>query len=235
MTKPSVATTFVPETRIGRHFLKSKTWDVHVIQRALKDLLRLFPQPQRHFDTILDVGSGFGYSLIQLDRQFKPQQLIALDADPEMADILPPSIRQCRAPVTQIAADAARMPIPDASVDMVFCHQTFHHLVEQDAAMAEFYRVLKPGGYLLFAESTKAYIYSWIIRLFFRHPMDVQKTAPEYLEQIQKAGFELSEQRISMPYLWWSRWDLGFLEWVGCKVPEKREETLVNLVAIKPA
>lgn len=117
-----------------------------------------------------------------------------------------------------------------------FCHQTFHHLVEQEAALAEFLRVLKPGGVLLFAESTRRYIHSWIIRALFRHPMDVQRTAPEYLQMVRAAGFVVPETSISYPYLWWSRGDLGILErWFGIAPPAAREETLLNLVAIKPA
>ena len=61
-------------------------------------------------------------------------------------------------------------------MDLIFCHQTFHHLVEQERALAEFYRVLKPGGYLLFAESTEAYIDTWVIRWLFRHPMHCTST-----------------------------------------------------------
>jgi hypothetical protein len=97
--------------------------------------------------------------------------------------------------------------------------------------------VLKPGGMLLMAESTKAYIHSWIIRLLFRHPMDVQKTAEEYLALIRQAGFEVHPDRISYPYLWWSRSDLGLLNKLGIKKTPpigQREETLLNLVAIKP-
>lgn len=100
--------------------------------------------------------------------------------------------------------------------------------------MQEFFRVLKPGGVLLFAESTRRYIHSLPIRLLFRHPMEIQKTAAEYLGLLRGAGFDLPDERISMPYLWWSRPDLGALEWFGFKVPQKREETLVNAVAIKP-
>jgi hypothetical protein len=37
-----------------------------------------------------------------------------------------------------------------------------------------------------------------------------------------------------MPYLWWSRPDIGFFEWIGLPVPQKREETLVNAVARRP-
>ena len=50
-----------------------------------------------------------------------------------------------------------------------------------------------------------------------------------------RAGFDLPDSRISLPYLWWSRPDIGFLEWIGVPVPKKREETLINAVAIKPS
>jgi len=95
--------------------------------------------------------------------------------------------------------------------------------------------VLKPGGILLFAESTKRYIHSWIIRALFRHPMDVQRTAQEYLAMVRAAGFVVPESSISYPYLWWSRGDLGIAErWFGVAPKKDREETLLNLVAVKP-
>ena len=132
-----------------------------------------------------------------------------------------------------IRASSAALPLPDASVDLLFCHQTFHHLVDQDAAIAEFFRVLKPGGTLLFAESTRRYIHSWIIRLLFRHPMEVQKTAPEYLALVRAAGFVVPDAQVSYPFLWWSREDLGLVERVlRIRPPAVREETLINLVAI---
>jgi ubiquinone/menaquinone biosynthesis C-methylase UbiE len=135
-----------------------------------------------------------------------------------------------------VRASSAALPLADASVDLLFCHQTFHHLVDQDAAIAEFFRVLKPGGTLLFAESTRRYIHSWIIRLLFRHPMEVQKTAAQYLALVRAAGFAVPDAQVSFPFLWWSREDLGLMERVlRVKPPQGREETLINLVATKPA
>lgn len=224
---------FIEETRIGNWFLNSHTWKVHVLRRALNDLERLMPDLPRGGD-VLDVGCGFGHAFEEIHRRFRPRLIVGLDADPELQGRAGPAAAACGAPVRLEAASASHIPSPDGSFDLVLCHQTFHHLVDQPSAMAEFYRVLKPGGYLLFAESTRRYIHSLPIRLLFRHPMEVQKTAPQYLAMIRGTGFELPQARVSLPYLWWSRPDLGMLEWLGFSVPENREETLVNAVARKP-
>jgi hypothetical protein len=63
--------------------------------------------------------------------------------------------------------------------------------------------------------------------------MHVQRTAEEYIAMIRGQGFEVKDQSISLPYLWWSRKDIGAFEWFGFPIPENREHTLVNLVALK--
>jgi len=138
--------------------------------------------------------------------------------------------------VEGIVCSSSQLPLASGSVDLLFCHQTFHHLNEQEAAMAEFHRVLREGGLLLFAESTRRYIHSWMIRLLFRHPMDVQRSAAEYLGMVRRFGFDVPPQQVSYPFLWWSREDLGIAErWFGVTPPAQREETLINLVGVKRA
>lgn len=226
----------VEETRFGKWFLRTETWRVHVLERAVADLVRLIPEPQASYDTVVDVGCGSGYSLPKLAQRFAPRQLVGVDIDPQMLASAAEEAHKAGVAVRLVEASSSRLPLPDASADLLFCHQTFHHLVEQEAALREFLRVLKPGGVLLFAESTRAYIHSWVIRLLFRHPMEVQRTAPEYLQMVRQAGFIVPESSISYPYLWWSRSDLGVLErWFGVRPKADREETLLNLVAVKPA
>lgn len=226
---------WVPESTFGKWFLNTKTWVERVIKIALDDLTPLMDKHDRHYPIILDVGVGFGKSLSQLDARFHPERIIGLDIDPEVIIHAQRETTQCLAKVEFLICNAAHIALPDQSIDMIFCHQTFHHLVDQESAIREFYRVLKPGGALLFAESTKKYIHSWIIRWLFRHPMAVQKTADEYLALIQVAGFCLTPNNISYPYLWWSRSDLGIVErWFRRPLPKHREETLINLVATKP-
>ena len=233
--KQSPAIAHVPETAFGKWFLKTETWRVHVLERAIADLVRLIPQRQASYGVVVDVGCGSGYSLPKLAQRFAPRELLGVDIDPQMLAAAGQEARRAGVAVRLVEASSSRLPLPDNHADLLFCHQTFHHLVEQEAALAEFMRVLKPGGVLLFAESTRRYIHSWIIRALFRHPMEVQRTAQEYLQMVRAAGFLVPESAISYPYLWWSRADLGVMEsWFGVKPKEKREETLLNLVAVKP-
>ena len=229
---------YVEETRFGFWFLRSHTWQHHVLQVAINDLRNLFTEALPGHPVLLDAGCGQGKSFQYLHQSFSPQHLIGLDADPHSLLLSREEATRQGMDVELIGSDCASINVPDACVDLLFCHQTFHHLVEQEKALAEFYRVLKPGGYLLFAESTEAYIDTWVIRWLFRHPMQVQKSAAGYLQMIRQQGFEFSPQNVSYPYLWWSRAkDFGLLERFGLRQPKpfgQREETLVNVVARKP-
>lgn len=230
--------TYVEETRLGFRFLATHTWQHHVLRVAINDLKRLIGEPLPQGGTLLDAGCGQGKSFRLLRDAFAPQRLIALDADPHSLALAQAEAQREGIPAQMMSADCANLDLPDASVDVLFCHQTFHHLVEQERALAEFWRVLKPGGWLLFAESTKAYIDTWVIRWFFRHPMHVQKSADEYLAMLRAQGFVFDDANVSLPYLWWSRSkDFGLLERWGLRAPPppgQRDETLVNVAARKP-
>lgn len=230
------AEAFIPESLIGRRFLRSKVWTSRVLEVALEDLVLLLGRSDLRYPVIADVGCGYGRSLKKLNDRFHPERLIAMDIDQEMIEAAERESRLSSLDnVECLRCSSSKIYLDDNSVDMLFCHQTFHHLLYQNEAIREYFRVLKPGGILLFAESTKRYINSWIIRLLFRHPMSVQKTADEYIALIRSAGFTVSAQQISYPFLWWSRGDFAILEnWFGIDPPENREETLVNLVARKP-
>ena len=229
----SAPISFVEETGFGLWFLDTDTWYIHVLTRAIKDLQRLLPADARYAD-ILDVGCGRGKSARLLSERFQPQSIVALEADADLLRCVATITKRCSSKITALHASATAIPVPDASFDMVFCHQTFHHIADQESAIREFYRVLRPGGVLLFAESTKRYIDSWMIRYLFRHPMEAQKTADEYIALIRQTGFDLPVEKISFPYLWWSRGDLGLLEKLGFAPSTEREETLVNAVATRP-
>lgn len=45
--------------------------------------------------------------------------------------------------------DASAIPVPDASFDVVLCTEVLEHIAEPLKVLAEFARILKPGGHLL--------------------------------------------------------------------------------------
>jgi len=233
MTTQEIA--FVPETRIGFWFLGTETWTTRVLRVALEDLERLIPNRRASYPVVLDVGCGQGKSFRPLIEHFSPQRLVGVDAEEKCLSLAAEAADKEATPIELLRGDIAELDLPPASVDLVFCHQTFHHLVRQEESLAQFHRVLKPGGVLLFAESTRAYIHSWIIRLFFRHPMHLQRSAEEFMAMIRAQGFRFEARNVSFPYLWWSRSDLGAMERLGFGVPPQgeREETLINLAAVK--
>ncbi len=48
-----------------------------------------------------------------------------------------------------IQADARRLPFQDSSFDLIVCLDVLEHIIEDDLAASEIFRVLKPGGRFL--------------------------------------------------------------------------------------
>lgn len=226
---------WVKESSFGVWFLSTDTWVNRVLKIAMDDLETLMIDKLDSYPVILDVGCGPGHSLLMLDQRFHPEKIIGLDVDPNVSERSAENAAACKCDVQFVVNDAASIELPNESVDMILCHQTFHHIVDQTGTANEFYRVLKPGGVLLFAESCRKFIFSLPIKMLFRHPMDVQKTDTEYLQVLKNSGFLINPDSVSRPYTWWSRPDLGLFEKLGKKPPVDKEETIVNAVAYRPA
>jgi SAM-dependent methyltransferase len=108
--------------------------------------------------TVLEVGAGTGKLT---------EQLVALGHDVHATD--PSSmllgVLTDRLPgVRTSVARAEALPLPDASVDVVVCAEAFHWF-DQEAALAEFSRVLRPGGQLALAWNTRDAKVPWVRKL----------------------------------------------------------------------
>lgn len=226
---------WVKESKFGDWFLSTDTWVRRVLAIGIDELEALLSPRLDRYPTIVDIGFGHGHSLQMLDERFKPETIIGIDIDKQALEHAADKARNCTADVQLRRGDAAATDLPDASVDMVLCHQTLHHMPDHEAALREFYRILKPGAPLLLAESCRKFIHSLPVRLLFRHPNHVQKTDVEYVQLIRDCGFDVSDERIARPYYWWSRSDFGLLELLGKKVPADKENTQVNVVAFRPS
>ena len=99
---------------------------------------------------VLDLGCGTGHAAQALKRRYRRATVIALDAAPGM---LREARRRSRLlhPIVRVCADACRLPLADASVDLVFSNLMLQWCDPPDTAIGEIRRVLKPGGFLSFS------------------------------------------------------------------------------------
>ncbi|MFL6155782.1 MAG: class I SAM-dependent methyltransferase [Marmoricola sp.] len=99
---------------------------------------------------VLEVGFGSGTNLAHYPAAV--EQVYAV----EPADLAWQRAQKAVAgfgrPVTRIGLDGAALTLPDASVDAVVSSYTMCTIPELGSALAEFRRVLRPGGALHFVE-----------------------------------------------------------------------------------
>ena len=103
-----------------------------------------------HYPRALEIGAGTGYFTINLLRAGVVEHAVATDISPGMLRALSATAGGFGLDVRAIQADAEQLPFPDGSFDLVVGHAVLHHLPGLDRAMAEFHRVLSPGGTLAF-------------------------------------------------------------------------------------
>lgn len=99
---------------------------------------------------ILDVGCGPAWFWPPAVAAMPPDLALTLfDQSQGMVD---EALERCRplpfASLDGQAGDAIALPFPDASFDAVIAMHVLYHVTDQAKAMAEFHRVLKPGGSL---------------------------------------------------------------------------------------
>ena len=224
---------WVPETRFGKWFVSTDIWIQYVLEVAMADFDSILGQRAPAKPVVLDAGCGIGLSFPLLARWLQPRQIIGTDIDLPALQLAAQTPAAAGFELKLLHASAERLPLLDNSVDVVYCHQLLHHVKAQDLVLTELLRVLRPGGVLLSGESCRAFIHSFWVRLLFRHPKMVQKTAQEYVEIIRTAGFELAPTDMRLTVPWWSRVDFGLLKRWGLSnwCPDITE---INAVAFKP-
>jgi ubiquinone/menaquinone biosynthesis C-methylase UbiE len=95
---------------------------------------------------LLDLGGGTGDLGLGVGRILGAEVVVA-DATPEMLS------RVSAAPSISVRLTAAEaLPFPDGHFDGLLCSDAFHHFRDQEAAVREMARVLKPGGCVLVFE-----------------------------------------------------------------------------------
>jgi ubiquinone/menaquinone biosynthesis C-methylase UbiE len=103
------------------------------------------------FAEALEIGAGTGYFSLNLLQDGVIGTATCTDISPGMLAALERNAAELGLPIRTECCDAADLPFADDSFDLVLGHAVLHHLPDLERAFAEFARVLRPGGTLLFA------------------------------------------------------------------------------------
>lgn len=100
--------------------------------------------------SVLDVGSGTGSCTVALQRRWPQAQILALDIALPMLQL---AQQRAGTPATFacVAGDAQALPIASGSIDLVHANLCLQWCDDPGLALAEFRRILRPGGMLLFS------------------------------------------------------------------------------------
>ncbi len=131
--------------RAAAHYDEAAVLQREVGKRMLErlDYMRIDPQ------NIVDIGAGTGTQTALLKKRFRKANVFALD-------IAQPMLRYAKKrsgllkPFYCLCADMQQLPLATNSVDMLFSNLALQWSTDLDATFAEFRRVLKPGGMLLY-------------------------------------------------------------------------------------
>jgi SAM-dependent methyltransferase len=103
------------------------------------------------FDRSLEIGAGTGYFSLNLMLAGIVREGTCTDISPGMVTTLGENAQRLGLDVKTARADAESLPFASESFDLVLGHAVLHHLPDLERAFAEFHRVLRPGGRIVFA------------------------------------------------------------------------------------
>lgn len=171
---------------------ESESREVYVARRQIASAVRLTPGM-----SVADVGAGTGlFTQIFAEEVGSNGIVYARDIAPRFIDYLEDQarktgFRQVDAKVSK--ADSAELP--DASVDVAFVCDTYHHFEHPEAMLRSMRRALKPGGTLVIVdfERIEGKSREWVLG-------HVRAGKEQVIGEIQSAGFKLVEE-VAIPEL----------------------------------
>ena len=136
---------------------------------------------------------------LKLAAILRPQVLVSVD-------ILP--LVNVHGRATHISADATRLPIASESQDMVMMIDVIEHIVADEAALAESYRVMVSGGHVVLSVPTPVYPH-WFGREFHERIGHVREGYYycALVSAVKRAGFApvYARYHTSLPFLVFAR------------------------------
>jgi ubiquinone/menaquinone biosynthesis C-methylase UbiE len=103
--------------------------------------------------TVLEIGAGNGFSIPHYPPAI--EELVLLEPNPSFREQLGGQVDALDIPTKIVDGDAHALPFADARFDTVTASLVFCSLDDPARALAEVFRVLRPGGRFLFHEHVR--------------------------------------------------------------------------------
>ncbi len=124
--------------------------EVGQAQVRAKLVKALGDEPAAPFGDALEIGAGTGYFSLNLLQLGVIERATATDISPGMLATLAATAADLGLDVDAVPTEAESLPFDDESFDLVLGHAILHHIPDLARAFAEFERVLRPGGTVVF-------------------------------------------------------------------------------------
>lgn len=168
--------------RLGRHYCPGRSWE------AIGQMLFLLTPRVR----IADLGAGDGTLSRLLARQ--AESVHCVDNSPRMVQVgRALAKKEHLRNLTYVLGDIEKVPLPDRSIDLALLSQALHHAENPRQALAEAFRILKPGGRLLILD-LRAHRFEKARELYADRWLGFKEN--ELHDWIEEAGFSRSEVRV---------------------------------------
>lgn len=121
------------------HFSRNK----YGFHRWAFDQFTLMPQMK-----VLEVGCGPGWLWLRNAERLPPNLTLTIsDLSPGMVENAKGNLAELPQPIRYEVFDAQEIPLADGYFDVVIANHMLFHVPDRPKALAEFVRVLKPGGH----------------------------------------------------------------------------------------
>ena len=125
---------------------RAADYDESLMHRELAKEVADFVELDEVLD-VLDVATGTGLVLRALDEVKAGLAMVGADISPGMLAVAHDALPQAQ----WIEADAASLPLPDSSVDLITCVTALHIIPGRVRTVSEWRRLLRPGGRIVTA------------------------------------------------------------------------------------
>jgi len=168
------------------------------VRKTHLELLHLIPS---HDLRILDAGCGPGTYGIMLAQE--GNKVTGVEISPKAVEVANERAKGKGVNFSASIGDLEKLSFEDNSFDVCFCGWVLHHFPDMDTAVAELYRVLKPGCKIALAEPNESnlavrfsrfvedlpVIRGWVLKAGWDTPNRTIHKHKDYVKALERQGF----------------------------------------------